>query len=498
MSYSMKQSIQLRLGQHLTMTPQLQQAIRLLQLSTLELQVEVQHVLESNPMLELAEDDEGVTEPNDDGALPAPEEAGEEASVEVTLASTREEDFEAGDTVIPEELPVDSAWEDIYDTPVSAAVSEADDRDFESREHAAETLQDYLLWQMRLTPFSETDTVIAMAIIDSINEDGYLTTATEEIRQGFAGEMDVDEDEIEAVLRRIQHFDPVGVGARNLGECLLIQLQQISPDTPWLGHALRLVRDHLDLLAARDYAQLTRRLRLSEGDLRQVIALIQSLNPRPGAQVAAAQPQYIVPDVFVRKQKDAWRVELNPEIAPRLRINPYYASLVRRADSSADNTYLRNHLQEARWFLKSLQSRSETLLKVATCIVEQQRGFLEHGEEAMKPLVLRDVAEAVGMHESTISRVTTQKYMHTPRGIFEFKYFFSSHVNMADGGECSATAIRAMIRKLVAAENPAKPLSDNKIAEMLLNQGINVARRTVAKYREALAIPPSNERKRLA
>lgn len=494
MSYSMKQSIQLRLGQHLTMTPQLQQAIRLLQLSTMELQVEVQHVLESNPMLELAEDDEGVSEPSDDIAAPAPE----EDPIEVALGDAREEEFEASDAAIPEELPVDSAWEDIYDSPVSAAASEADDRDFEAQGHAPETLQDYLLWQMRLTPFSETDMAIAMVIIDSINEDGYLTATTEEIRQGFADEADIDTDEIEAVLHRIQHFDPVGVGARDLGECLLIQLQQMNPDTPWLGYARRLIKDHLDLLATRDYAHLIRQLRLSEGDLRQVIALIQSLNPRPGAHIAAAPPQYIVPDVFVRKQKGTWRVELNPENAPRLRINPYYASLVRRADSSTDNTYMRNHLQEARWFLKSLQSRSETLLKVAACIVEQQRGFLEYGEEAMKPLVLRDVAEAVGMHESTISRVTTQKYMHTPRGIFEFKYFFSSHVNMADGGECSATAIRAMIRKLVAVEDPAKPLSDSKIAELLLKQGINVARRTVAKYREAMSIPPSNERKRLA
>jgi len=499
MSYSMKQSIQLRLGQHLTMTPQLQQAIRLLQLSTLELQVEIQHALETNPMLELAEDTDGSASLNDEGeALPALQ--GD--AVETALAEdAREPEYEAtasDNTTIPEELPVDSAWEDIYDTPVTLGGSDAEERDFEIQGRTAESLQDYLLWQMRLTPFSETDMAIAMAIIDSINDDGYLTATVEEIQQGLAGEVDVDTDEIEAVLHRVQHFDPVGVGARNLGECLYIQLQQLPPNTPWLETAKKLAKDHLDQLASRDFAHLIRQLKVSESELRQAIALIQTLNPRPGAQIETTPPQYIVPDVFVRKQKGVWRVELNPEVAPRIRINPYYASLVRRADSSTDNTYLRNHLQEARWFLKSLQSRSETLLKVATCIVEQQRGFLEHGEEAMKPLVLRDIAEAVNMHESTISRVTTQKYMHTPRGIFEFKYFFSSHVTTSDGGECSATAIRAMIRKLVAGEDPAKPLSDSKIAELLLRQGINVARRTVAKYREAMAIPPSNERKRLA
>lgn len=495
MSYSMKQSIQLRLGQHLTMTPQLQQAIRLLQLSTMELQVEIQRVLETNPMLELAEDGEDGSELNDEGeALPT----GNGDVVETALADTREQEREASDTAIPDELPVDSAWEDIYDIPMSPGGADAEDRDFEVQGRTADSLQDYLLWQMRLTPFSETDMAIAMAIIDSISEDGYLTDTVEEIRQGLAGEVDAETDEIEAVLHRIQHFDPVGVGARDLGECLLIQLQQMDPDTPWLAQAKKLAKDHLDQLAARDYAHLSRQLKLSEQNLRQVIALIQSLNPRPGSQIATASTQYIVPDVFVRKQKGVWKVELNPDVAPRIRINPYYASLVRRADSSADNTYMRNHLQEARWFMKSLQSRSETLLKVAACIVEQQRGFLEHGEEAMKPLVLRDIAEVVEMHESTISRVTTQKYMHTPRGIYEFKYFFSSHVNTSDGGECSATAIRAMIRKLVAAEAPSKPLSDSKIAELLLQQGINVARRTVAKYREAMSIPPSNERKRLA
>lgn len=286
-------------------------------------------------------------------------------------------------------------------------------------------------------------------------------------------------------------------GARDLRECLLLQLRQLDADTPWLTEAKRLTGDYLDLLGSRDYSQLMRRLKLKEDDLRQVIELIQSLNPRPCSQISANEPEYVVPDVLVRKHNERWLVELNQEAVPRLRVNPQYAGFVRRADSSADNTFMRNQLQEARWFIKSLQSRNETLMKVATQIVEHQRGFLEYGDEAMKPLVLHDIAEAVGMHESTISRVTTQKFMHTPRGIYELKYFFSSHVSTSEGGECSSTAIRAIIKKLVAAENQKKPLSDSKIAGLLEAQGIQVARRTVAKYRESLGIAPSSERKRL-
>jgi RNA polymerase sigma-54 factor len=304
-------------------------------------------------------------------------------------------------------------------------------------------------------------------------------------------------DEVEAVLRQVQNFDPPGVASRDLGECMLMQLRQFDPDTPWREQAMQVVTEHLDLLAGHDYAQLMRRMKLGEEDMQRVIALIRSLNPRPGSHLSSQRTEYIVPDVYVRKHKGVWRVELNPDVAPKLRINSLYAGMIRRADNSQDNNFLKDNLQEARWLLKSLQSRNETLLKVATCIVEHQRGFLEHGEEAMKALVLHDVAEAVEMHESTISRVTTRKYMHTPRGIFELKYFFSSHVSTASGGECSSTAIRALIKKLIAAEEPKKPLSDNKIASLLEQQGINVARRTVAKYREAMSIPPSNERKRL-
>ncbi len=295
-----------------------------------------------------------------------------------------------------------------------------------------------------------------------------------------------------------QRFDPTGVAARDPGECLLIQLNELPPDTPWLAEASTVLRNHLDNLSARDFNQIMRRMKVSRDELTEIMALIQTLNPRPGSALPGPEPQYVVPDAFVYKSGGTWRVELNAETSPRLRVNPYYSSLVRRADNSADNQTMRNHLQEARWFLKSLQNRNETLLKVATCIVERQRGFLEEGDEGMRPLVLRDVAEAVEMHESTVSRVTTQKYLHTPRGIFEFKYFFSSHVSTSDGGECSSTAIRAMIRNLVSDESAKKPLSDSKIAQILKEQGIQVARRTVAKYREAMSIPSSTERKRLA
>jgi RNA polymerase sigma-54 factor len=490
----MKQSIQLRLGQHLTMTPQLQQAIRLLQLSTLELQLEVQGVLDSNLMLEV---DEGDAPSAAELAAESREHSGSEAAEggDAELAPRTE--------TIPDDLPVDTNWEDTYDMGSTSysAPADNDNRDFfETHTGEGQSLQEHLLWQLDLTPFTDIDHVIAEAIIDSINDDGYLSVPLAELHEslGLDPELEIGIEEVEAVLHRIQHFDPVGVGAREPAECLLIQLRQMDSDVRWRQQAMELVQQHVNLLANRDYNQIMRRMKLGEPELQEVLKLIQSLNPRPGSQITNSKPQYVVPDVFVLKNKGKWQVELNIEATPKLRINSHYASLVRRADNSDDNAYLRNHLQEARWFLKSLQSRHETLMKVARCIVDRQRNFFEYGDEAMKPLVLRDIAEAVEMHESTISRVTTQKYMHTPRGIFEFKYFFSSHVGTDDGGECSATAIRAIIKKLVAAEKPTKPLSDSKIASLLADQGIKVARRTIAKYREAMAIPPSNERKRLA
>jgi len=476
----MKQSLQLRLGQHLTMTPQLQQAIRLLQLSTMELQTEVQEALESNLMLEVDED----------GNAPTKNDSAEEGGIP-------EQDITPGD--IPSELPVDTVWEDIYDTvPVQYGAPGINGAEFESPRAQSETLNDHLLWQLGLTHMSEIDKAIATAVIDSIGEDGYLSVSLEDILKSLSTpDLEIDQPEIEAVLHQVQNFDPIGVGARDLCECLSIQLRHCSDDTPWRQAAATLVRDHLDLLGQRDYAQLMRLLKLQKEELQEVITLIKTLTPRPGDAIQSSQPEYVIPDVFVRNVKGTWRVELNPDAFPRVRVNSQYASLIRRADNSADNNCLKTHLQEARWLIKSLRSRSETLLKVATCIVERQQAFLEFGEEAMKPMVLHDVAEEVSMHESTISRVTTQKYMHTPRGLFELKYFFSSHVFTESGAECSSTAIRALLKKLIAAENGQKPLSDSKLAAILSEQGIKVARRTVAKYRESMAIPSSSERKSL-
>jgi RNA polymerase sigma-54 factor len=466
-----------------------------LQLSTLDLATEIQQAIEGNPMLEMVEDSDDVAPDTEtaDGemlaeAAVAPSSASDDADEPASLGDQQE---------IPQELPVDSSWDDIYPTaPVAGSAPPDDDMDIDSRNGTEETLADHLRWQLNLTPMSDTDRLIATAIIDAIDLDGMLTVDVTDIASAFDPSDGVELDEVEAVLKRVQQFDPPGVAARNLKECLLIQLGQLD-DAPWVKEARILVGEHLELLGSKDFATLARRLRLSDEDLAQVIHVVQSLNPRPGSALNTAEPEYVVPDVIVRKDRGKWLVELNPEAVPRLRINADYASLVRRADNSADNTFLRNHLQEARWFMKSLQSRNETLLKVATKIVEHQRGFLEYGDEAMKPLVLHDIAEAVEMHESTISRVTTRKYMHTPRGIYELKYFFSSHLATSTGGEVSSTAIRALIRKLTAGENPRKPLSDSKIAALLGKQNIRVARRTVAKYRESMAIPPSNERKKL-
>ena len=425
---------------------------------------------------------------------------------------------------MPEDLPVDTSWDDVYDGgyesgPASSGSAGSDgDWDFTEFNTAPESLQDSLSWQLNLAKLSDRDRIIGEAIIDAINADGMLTVGVETLANALNGVTDatvngsestpevptvaeledsVEVDEVEAVLKRIQQFDPTGVGARSLSECLRLQLDALDTDVPYREVARSLVVDHMDALGARDFLALKRRCKLDEETLTEAIRVIQSLNPRPGSAVSEMEPEYIVPDVLVKRVKGRWNVELNPETTPKLRINDGYAKLIRRADSSRDNTFLKDNLQEARWFMKSLQSRHETLLKVATKIVEHQRGFLEYGAEAMKPLVLHDIAEAVEMHESTISRVTSRKYMHTPRGIFELKYFFSSHVGTTTGGEVSSTAIRALIQKLTADEDSRKPLSDSKLAALLKEQNINVARRTVAKYRESMGIPPSNERKRL-
>lgn len=497
----MKPSLILKMGQQLSMTPQLQQAIKLLQLSTLDLQQEIQEILESNSMLEQQEpgdDFESTDALGDEDVLnpPSVQEVTFQNSVgEVAINDT--ESVDRANDVIPEELPVDTDWEDIYQTCASNLPSSDEEADFTSYTSEGETLQSHLLWQLNVAPMSDTDKTIALNLIDAINEDGYLDESLEEIHAGLDEDLEAELDEVLMVLHRIQQFDPVGVGARDLQECLLLQLNAQFKEHLYYQAAIELVKNHLNLLGAKDYSQLMRTMKVKESELKQIVSLIQQLNPKPGAQIESKEPEYIIPDVIVRKERDHWLVELNHEAIPKLRINPQYASYIRRADSGVDNTFLKNQLQEARWFIKSLQSRNETLMKVATQIVEHQRGFLEYGEEAMKPLVLAEVAEVVGMHESTISRVTTQKYMYTPRGIYELKYFFSSHVNTSEGGECSSTAIRAMIKKLIATEDPKKPLSDSKLTSLLEDQGVQVARRTVAKYREALGIGSSSERKQL-
>lgn len=481
----MKQSLQLRLGQQLTMTPQLQQAIRLLQLSSLDLHTEIRETLEANPMLEIDEDSADGPSAAEEPPITASngDDHGDETPVEAGDINGAEADFS-------------SAWA----LSGYGVAAEDDDRDpFAARSTGGDSLQDHLLEQLHLSALSDRDRLIGMALIEGVREDGYLADAIDEIREGLARDgLDVATDEMEAMLHLVQSFDPIGVAARDPRECMLLQLARMDADTPGLERAREIIAEHIEMLAAHDYRGLRRQLKIGDEELAEAIDLIQSLDPHPGSQLSTTTAGYIVPDVFVRKERGIWRVNLNPDIAPALRINATYSGMVRRADRSADNAFMRDHLQEARWFIKSLQSRNETLLRVATAIVENQRAFLEHGDEAMKPMVLRDIADALDMHESTISRVTTEKYMHTPRGILEFKYFFSSHVGTVAGGECSATAIRAMVRKLIAEEDGRKPLSDHRIAGMLVEQGINVARRTVAKYRESMAIPPSNERKRLS
>lgn len=485
----MKQSLQLRMGQQLAMTPQLQQAIKLLQLSTLDLQQEIQQALESNIMLEIDEEEAAEIQ----SAEQLPENFTTNQDIDNPDLTEMQTEAPAG------ELDFEASWENAYETALlSSTGSYSEEFDFEVQHSKAETLHDHLLWQLELTPTSEKDQAIAAAIIDAIDEKGYLSTTLDDIYTGLSEQLeDLDFDEVKAVLHKVQSFEPAGVAAVDLADCLALQLLQLPKSTPYRDNAVKLVKQHLHLLAEHNQEKLLKLLDVGEIELGKIISLIRHLDPAPGTKIQQSEVEYIIPDVFVVKHEGVWQVHLNPEIAPKLRVNPFYAGMVKRSDNSADNTSMKNHLQEAKWFIKSLLGRNETLLRVAQCIVEKQGGFLEHGAIAMKPMVLRDVAEELELHESTISRVTTQKYMHTPNGIVEFKYFFSSHVSTSEGGECSATAIRAFIKELIANEPPAKPLSDDKIAKLLQKEGINVARRTVAKYREAMFISSSNERKRL-
>jgi RNA polymerase sigma-54 factor len=471
----LKPSLQLKLGQQLTMTPQLQQAIRLLQLPALELQAHIRELLETNVMLEPMEELEasGVFEaPVTAAEQPKPAERAAETTVEVLDDGWGE--HSAG--------PAETPWN-----------SDDDERHQDYADAAGQSLQEHLLWQLELASLAPRQLAIARAIVDAISDDGYLTDPLEEIASTLQPEIECPAEEVAAVLTIVQALDPPGVGARSVSECIELQLRQLDPATPGFAIALKIARHHLDLVAERELSLLRRELRATEEEITAALALVRSCHPRPGAQVSSGNAEYVVPDVFVRRTDHGWGVEVNPATLPRVRLNQSYASLIGR---NASHASMRAQLQEARWLLKSLEIRHETLMKVARSIVERQTAFLEHGEEHMRPMILKDIAEAVAMHESTISRVTSGKYMHTPRGVFELRYFFSSQVEGADGSGTSSTAIRAKIRKLVKDEDADSPLSDGRIAELLSAEGIPVARRTVAKYREAMGIAASNERRR--
>ncbi len=471
----LKPSLQLKLGQTLTMTPQLQQAIRLLQMPALELQAHIRELLEQNVMLEPMEESEqtGTFETLVTAAeQPKNTERSSESTVEVLDESW--DTHSAG--------PAETPWN-----------ADEDERQQEYADDAGQSLQDHLLWQLEMASLAPRELAIARAIVDAISDDGYISESLEEIALTLLPELKCTADEVAGVLAVVQALDPPGVGARSVGECIELQLRQLDPATPGFETAIQIARHHLELVAGREHSQLRRELHATEEELSCAIALVRSCHPRPGSTVSAGNAQYVVPDVFVRRTEHGWGVELNPATLPRVRLNQGYASLIGR---NASHATMRTQLQEARWLLKSLEIRHDTLIKVARSIIERQTAFLEHGDEHMRPMILKDIAEAVTMHESTISRVTSGKYMHTPRGVFELRYFFSSQVEGADGSGTSSTAIRAKIRKLVKDEDPESPLSDGRIAELLSAEGIPVARRTVAKYREAMGIAASNERRR--
>jgi RNA polymerase sigma-54 factor len=487
----LKPALQLRLGQQLTMTPQLQQAIRLLQLPVLELQAQIREALESNVMLE-AEDESGSLETGESALEPQFESPFESSAP--SAEGPEHEERASAETEQPLDIVEDQDWSDSQVTgPSESPWSGDDDHSQDFSDARGQTLQEHLTWQLEMSRLNEREMRIGAAIIDAINDDGYVIEPLDEIARNLQPELVVTTAEVERVLKQVQAMDPAGVGARSVSECIELQLRQLDPDTPGRETALAIAAGYLDQVAEQQYTLLRRQLRVTEEELENALVLVRACQPRPGSSVHSVPAEYIVPDVFVRRTERGWAVEINPASLPRIRVNQSYAGLINR---SSDHAMLRTQLQEARWLIRSLEIRNETLLKVARCIVQRQSAFLEHGDEYMQPMILKDVAEAVQMHESTISRVTTNKYMHTHRGVFEFRYFFSSHVAASDGTEMSSTAIRAKIRKLVAQEEPDKPLSDSRIADILSREGVLVARRTVAKYREALGIPPSSERKR--
>ncbi len=471
----LKPSLQLKLGQTLTMTPQLQQAIRLLQMPALELQAHIRELLEQNVMLE-------------------PMEESEQTGTFETLVTAAEQPKNAERSPESTVEVLDESWDNHSAGPAETPWNADDDeRQQEYADEGGQSLQDHLLWQLEMASLAPRELAIARAIVDAISDDGYISEALGEIALTLLPELECSADEVAGVLAVVQALDPPGVGARSVGECIELQLRQLDPTTPGFETAIQIARYHLERVAGRELSLLRRELHATEEELSCAIALVRSCHPRPGSTVSAGNAQYVVPDVFVRRTEHGWGVELNPATLPRVRLNQGYASLIGR---NASHATMRTQLQEARWLLKSLEIRHDTLIKVARSIVERQTAFLEHGDEHMRPMILKDIAEAVTMHESTISRVTSGKYMHTPRGVFELRYFFSSQVEGADGSGTSSTAIRAKIRKLVKDEDPDGPLSDGRIAELLSAEGIPVARRTVAKYREAMGIAASNERRR--
>lgn len=497
----LRQGLDIRIGQTLSMTPQLQQAIRLLQLSSIELQEEIQQALEENPLLQLAED----AASNGDDHL-SERSPSAELSTESTENLSDNELSELGEVEpsshmesdIPEDLNLDASWDDVYDTSTSSNYeSDGDNQSFlENQGSSSEDLQEHLLWQITMSQLSDIDKRIALTIVQSLDEAGYLCESVEDILESLVDELPIELEDVESVLKYIQHLDPLGVAARNLRECMLIQLYR-QPASELQKVAVSLVEKHLDLLEKRDYKELQKRLKINQDTFEATITLLRTLQPKPGNAFSDTVTDYITPDVFVHKVRNAWVVSLNQRVTPELQINQMYADMIGQVKTGTDSHYLKTNLQQARWLIRSLESRNSTILNVAKAIVERQSAFMQYGEQAMKPLILRDIAEELEMHESTISRVTTNKYMYTPRGIFEFKYFFSSQLDTDTGSSCSSTAIRAMIKQLIAKENARSPLSDSSLTQLLKDQGINVARRTVTKYREAMSIPSSHERKGL-
>lgn len=495
----MKQSLQLKFSQNLALTPQLQQSIRLLQLSSQELNQELETILQDNPLLERTD--------KDDGSDDTEESSGDHFIAKETASAVNDpKNNEHTPSEGSQETHQDSLSEDYFGGSNNHRWEENngsnDDDDYVFQEAVAPTLREHLLSQLKLMPLSERDQTLSMYLVDAINEDGYLEQSLEELAALLPTELEIDLLELQTALKHIQHLDPPGVGARDLSESLMIQLALLSEgicaeNKEVFELALKIAEHHLPALASRDYVRLKKTLHCEDAALRQAQQVLKQLNPRPGsAFTKLAAGHYIQHEIVVKKVKGLWLASLNDEVVPKLRINQLYADILKRNRDNS-NQYLNSQLQEAKWMIKNIEQRFSTILRVSQAIVDEQSNFFEHGDIAMRPLVLREIAEELGLHESTVSRVTTRKYMLTPRGVYELKYFFGSHVATDTGGACSATAIRALIKQMVAEENQKKPLSDNQLTEVLSKQGIVVARRTIAKYRESLNIPAANQRKSL-